>query len=47
MPKLYAKPTQKKNILKPKTETINFLLDYSKSLHIMKLKTMHIEVLQN
>ena len=43
----YAKRSPKMNNLQPKTETINFLLNYSKALHVMKLKTMQIEVLKN
>ena len=47
MPKIYAKCSSRMGNLKPKQETINFILNYSKALHIIKLKTMQIEVLKN
>ncbi len=47
MPKIYTKKSLKNNDLQPKKTTIKFILNYSKAIHIMKLKTMQVEVLQN
>ncbi len=47
MPKIYAKCSSKMDNLKPKQEIINFILNYSKALHIIKLKTIQIEMLKN
>ena len=47
MPKIYAKSSSKMDQMKPKNETINFLLNYSKALHIVNLKHMQIEILKN
>ena len=38
MPKLYTQGSKKMNNLQPKKETINFILNYSKALHVMKDK---------
>ena len=47
MPKLYTQRSKKMNELKPKKETINFILNYSKALHIMKTRNMLIELHKN
>jgi len=47
MPKIYSKSSSKMDNLKPKSETINFILNYSKALHVIKTKTMQIEVMKN
>ena len=47
MPKLYAQGSKKMNNLQPKKETINFILNYSKAMHIMKSRNMLIEVHKN
>lgn len=47
MPKLYAESSKKMNDLKPKKETIEFILNYSKAFEVMKLKKMKIEMLKN
>ncbi len=48
MAKLYSKQTPKNNInLGPKEETVNFLLNYSKALNIIKSKSLKCELLLN
>jgi len=47
MPKLYTQRSEKMNKLQPKKETINFILNYSKALHVMKTRNMLIELHQN
>lgn len=47
MPKLYTQGSKKINNLQPKKETINFILNYSKALHIMKTKNMLFEMHKN
>jgi len=47
MPKLYAQGSKKMNNLQPKQETINFILNYSKALHVIKTMSMSVEVHQN
>ena len=47
MQKIYAQGSKKRNNLQPKQETINFILNYSKALHIMKTRNMLIELHQN
>ena len=47
MPKLYADCSKRMNELKPKKETIDFLLNYSKALHVIKLNKVNVELLQN
>jgi len=39
--------SQKKPELNPKKETINFLLNYSKSLNILKLNSHNFEFIMN
>ena len=38
---------QKKSELNPKKETVNFLINYSKSLNILKLKSHNFEFIMN
>ena len=47
MLKNYAEGSIQMNNLRPKKETIEFILNYSKALSVMKLKKMKIEILQN
>ncbi|MFD0963895.1 hypothetical protein [Pseudofulvibacter geojedonensis] len=47
MPKLYAEGSTQMNKLQPKKETVDFILNYSKALKVIKLKKMKIELLQN
>ena len=47
MGEIYSKPSEKATKMKPKAETVRFLLDYSKSLHIVKTKKYLIDVNQN
>ena len=47
MGEIYSRPSEKANNLKPKKETIKFLLDYSKSLKVLKTKKFLIDVNQN
>ena len=47
MPEIYAKSSSKMDNLKPKKQTINFILNYSKALHIVNLKHMQIAILKN
>lgn len=47
MPKLYSEGSTKMNKLQPKKETVDFILNYSKALKVIKLKRMQIELLQN
>lgn len=44
MTKNYSK---EKNILKPKKSTIDFILNYSKNLHVARTKNMSFEVFQS
>lgn len=47
MGEIYSRPSEKANNLKPKKETIKFLLDYSKSLKVLKTNKFLIDVNQN
>ena len=47
MPKLYAEGSTKMNKLQPKKETVDFILNYSKALKVIKLKNTKIKLLQN
>ena len=48
MAKLYSKPSIKKsNDLKPKEETVKFLLDYSKALSVIKSDKVAFELVLN
>jgi hypothetical protein len=47
MAKIYSKKTLVINSIKPKKETISFLLNYSKALSIIKGNTMSFEIIAN
>ena len=48
MAKLYSKPSLKKsNELNPKEETVKFLLDYSKTLSVIKSEKVTFELVLN
>ena len=47
MQKIYLKKIVKSKTMKPKKETISFLLNYSKSLTILKAGGMLIETIAN
>ncbi|MFM9825986.1 hypothetical protein [Flavobacterium sp.] len=47
MAKIYSKKTLVTNLMKPKKETISFLLNYSKALSIIKGNTMSFEIIAN
>jgi hypothetical protein len=47
MAKIYTKKTVVSHSMKPKKETISFLLNYSKALHIIKSSAMRFEIIAN
>jgi hypothetical protein len=47
MAKIYSSKTLVINTMKPKKETISFLLNYSKALSIIKGNKMSYEVMAN
>lgn len=47
MAKIYSKKTVVSNTMKPKKETISFLLNYSKALSVIKGNTMSFEIIAN
>ena len=47
MAKIYSKKTLVTKSMKPKKETISFLLNYSKALHFIKVGKMNIETIAN
>lgn len=47
MAKIYSKKTLVTPSMKPKKETISFLLNYSKALSFIKMGSMSIEILAN
>lgn len=47
MAKLYTKDVSSSKNLKPKKETIDFLLNYSKALSVTKFKKLKFESLLN
>ncbi len=47
MAKLYSECPKKQNDLKPKEETIDFLLNYSKALSVIHCNNLKFEALQN
>ncbi|SCY80434.1 hypothetical protein SAMN02927903_02440 [Flavobacterium caeni] len=47
MAKIYSKEKSVTDSMKPKKETISFLLNYSKALHITKVGKMRIETIAN
>jgi hypothetical protein len=47
MAKIYSKKTLAIITIKPKKETISFLLNYSKALSIIKVNKMSFEIMAN
>ncbi len=47
MAKIYSECSQQKDNLNPKEETIDFLLNYSKALCVIKHNNLNFETLQN
>lgn len=47
MAKLYSKKALANTKMLPKKETINFLLNYSKALNVIKIGNMNFEILAN
>ena len=47
MAKIYSKKTLVIHSMKPKKETISFLLNYSKALSIVKVDNMSFEIIAN
>jgi len=47
MAKIYSKKTLVTSSMKPKKETISFLLSYSKALSFYKVGKMNIETIAN
>ena len=47
MAKIYLRKSLVTSSMKPKKETISFLLNYSKAMSFMKVGKMNIEVLAN
>jgi hypothetical protein len=47
MAKIYSKNSLVTNSMKPKNETISFLLNYSKALSVIKVKDKSFEIIAN
>jgi hypothetical protein len=47
MGEIYSRPSEQANLLQPKKETLQFILDYSKSLKILGNKNIKIDIHQN
>jgi hypothetical protein len=47
MAKLYSTKALANAKMTPKKETINFLLNYSKALNMVKIGTMNFEIIAN
>ncbi len=47
MAKLYTENFNPLELLKPKDETVNFILNYSKALKVIKYNHLEFETLQN
>jgi hypothetical protein len=47
MPKIYSQGSKRMNNLQPKQETIDFILNFSKAIHVVKTRSMLIEVHKN
>ena len=47
MAKIYSKKTLVSNTMKPKKETISFLLNYSKALRVVKVNDKSFEIIAN
>jgi hypothetical protein len=47
MAKIYSKKTLVNDTMKPKKETISFLLNYSKAMNFIKVGNVKIEIMAN
>jgi len=47
MAKIYSKKTLVTNSMKPRKETVSFLLNYSKALSIVKANNISFEIIAN
>lgn len=47
MAKIYSKKIVASNTMKPKKETISFLLNYSKALSVIKVNDKSFEIIAN
>ena len=47
MAKIYSQKTLVNNSIKPKKETISFLLNYSKALSVIKVSDKSFEIVAN
>jgi hypothetical protein len=47
MAKIYSQKTSISNAMKPKKETISFLLNYSKALSVIKVNNQSFEIIAN
>jgi hypothetical protein len=47
MAKIYSKKSVANSKMKPKKETISFLLNYSKALSYLKVEGVRIEIIAN
>ncbi len=47
MAKSYSKKTTRFDMKVPKKETVDFLLKYSKALHVMSVNNLQIKILLN
>jgi hypothetical protein len=47
MAKIYSKKSSVDNTMKPKKETISFLLNYSKALNVIKVNDKSFEIIAN
>lgn len=47
MAKLYIEDSKNLKLLKPKDETVNFILNYSRALRVIKYNHLKFESLQN
>jgi len=47
MPNIYSKNSSEMKNLKPKRETLSFLLGYSKALKVVKTKQMTFDLILN
>lgn len=47
MAKIYSKKSLVSNTMKPKKETISFLLNYSKALNVIKVNDKSFEIIAN
>ncbi|VXB69402.1 conserved hypothetical protein [Flavobacterium sp. 9R] len=47
MAKIYSKKNAVSKELKPKKEVVSFLLNYSKTLTVLKTKTSSFEIISN